>query len=87
MEPGASNDPPDPHQGLLFVASWWRGFKALLSQFLPFSFIDVGDHLCRMWCNLDNVEPRGQKQVSYLPSMVCFKISSHQSPLNANVCP
>eukprot|EP00983_Pelagomonas_calceolata_P003178 104214-Pelagomonas_calceolata.AAC.1 len=25
MEPGASNDPPNPHQNLLFVAPWWRG--------------------------------------------------------------
>eukprot|EP00983_Pelagomonas_calceolata_P123322 1160994-Pelagomonas_calceolata.AAC.16 len=23
MEPGASNNPPDPHQNLLFVAPWW----------------------------------------------------------------
>eukprot|EP00983_Pelagomonas_calceolata_P090219 1157393-Pelagomonas_calceolata.AAC.9 len=42
MEPGASNDPPDPHQHLLFVALWWRGFKALLSQCVPFSLIGVG---------------------------------------------
>eukprot|EP00983_Pelagomonas_calceolata_P073413 1152113-Pelagomonas_calceolata.AAC.3 len=32
MEPGASNNPPDPYQNLLFVASWWRGLTALLSQ-------------------------------------------------------
>eukprot|EP00983_Pelagomonas_calceolata_P011470 370569-Pelagomonas_calceolata.AAC.1 len=32
MEPGASNNPLDPHKNLLFVAPWWRGFKALLSQ-------------------------------------------------------
>eukprot|EP00983_Pelagomonas_calceolata_P057611 1145147-Pelagomonas_calceolata.AAC.3 len=42
MEPGASNNPPDPHWGILFVALWWRGFKALLSQYVPFSLIDVG---------------------------------------------
>eukprot|EP00983_Pelagomonas_calceolata_P012422 397854-Pelagomonas_calceolata.AAC.1 len=32
MESGAFNNPPDPHQNFLFVASWWRGLKALLSQ-------------------------------------------------------
>eukprot|EP00983_Pelagomonas_calceolata_P014432 459925-Pelagomonas_calceolata.AAC.1 len=42
MEPGASNNPPDPHQNLLFVALWWRGFKALLNRCAPFSLIDVG---------------------------------------------
>eukprot|EP00983_Pelagomonas_calceolata_P076315 1153376-Pelagomonas_calceolata.AAC.3 len=42
MEPGASNNPPDPQYNILFVASWWRGFKALLSQCVPFSLIDVG---------------------------------------------
>eukprot|EP00983_Pelagomonas_calceolata_P116524 1160316-Pelagomonas_calceolata.AAC.9 len=39
-QPGASNDPPGPHYDLLFVAPWWRGFKALLSQCVPFSLID-----------------------------------------------
>eukprot|EP00983_Pelagomonas_calceolata_P119987 1160657-Pelagomonas_calceolata.AAC.7 len=42
MEPGASNNPPDSHYNLLFVASWWRGLKTLLSQCVPFSLIDVG---------------------------------------------
>eukprot|EP00983_Pelagomonas_calceolata_P030615 960774-Pelagomonas_calceolata.AAC.4 len=42
MEPGASNDPPDPHKDILFVASWWRGLTALLSQFFSFSLIGVG---------------------------------------------
>eukprot|EP00983_Pelagomonas_calceolata_P123286 1160991-Pelagomonas_calceolata.AAC.2 len=28
---GDPNNPPDPHKGLLFVASWWRGLTALLS--------------------------------------------------------
>eukprot|EP00983_Pelagomonas_calceolata_P079714 1154828-Pelagomonas_calceolata.AAC.5 len=42
MEPGASNNPPDPHNNLLFVAAWWRGFKALLSRCVPFSLIDAG---------------------------------------------
>eukprot|EP00983_Pelagomonas_calceolata_P083790 1156232-Pelagomonas_calceolata.AAC.1 len=41
MEPGASNSPPDPYKGLLFVASWWRGLVALLSQCVSFSLIDV----------------------------------------------
>eukprot|EP00983_Pelagomonas_calceolata_P017363 544738-Pelagomonas_calceolata.AAC.6 len=42
MEPGAFSNPQDPHWNLIFVASWWRGFKALLSQCVPFSLIDVG---------------------------------------------
>eukprot|EP00983_Pelagomonas_calceolata_P075422 1153006-Pelagomonas_calceolata.AAC.5 len=42
MEPVASNNSPDPLENLIFVASWWRGFKALLSQCVPFSLIDIG---------------------------------------------
>eukprot|EP00983_Pelagomonas_calceolata_P042677 1138602-Pelagomonas_calceolata.AAC.2 len=33
---------PDPHYSLLFVASWWRGLTALLSQCVSSSLIDVG---------------------------------------------
>eukprot|EP00983_Pelagomonas_calceolata_P010786 348632-Pelagomonas_calceolata.AAC.1 len=29
---------------LLFVALWWRGFKAPLSKCVSFSLIDVGEH-------------------------------------------
>eukprot|EP00983_Pelagomonas_calceolata_P078469 1154267-Pelagomonas_calceolata.AAC.1 len=39
---GASNNPPDPHYNILFVASWWRGPTVLLSQCVSFSSIDVG---------------------------------------------
>eukprot|EP00983_Pelagomonas_calceolata_P001470 49367-Pelagomonas_calceolata.AAC.1 len=46
MEPGPSNKPPNLHYNLLFEAPWWRGFRALVSQYVPFTFkfklIDVG---------------------------------------------
>eukprot|EP00983_Pelagomonas_calceolata_P081462 1155590-Pelagomonas_calceolata.AAC.1 len=42
MEPRASKNPSDPHYNFHFIAPWWRRFKALLSQCVPFSLIDVG---------------------------------------------
>eukprot|EP00983_Pelagomonas_calceolata_P044694 1139414-Pelagomonas_calceolata.AAC.1 len=42
LEPGASNNPPDPRWPFFFAALWWRRLTALLSQCVSFSLIDVG---------------------------------------------